>query len=753
MLEKIGNSELIIAPLYIKEEILKEITRQKSIINYKFMTIEKFKKDYFTPYDERALYFLMKKYDLKYSVSKEYLDNIFINNTVVNRYRKDLENEKLLHYKNIDYKNICIIGYENIEPYIKKILDNYNTKYIKEEIKSKNNPVYEFENEEKEIVYVTEKIINDLKIVNINDMYLVIPNEEYEIELKRIFKLYGIPLDIDENQGIYSTKTAQTFYKCLIQTKNIQKSLETIEKNEIYNQIVNILNKYTFIKEIDDKFIEIIKNELKKTKIKTKKIENAVKVIKIDQIYDKRKYYYMLGFNQNLIPKIYEENGIITDKEKEKNNLYTSLKKNILEKEKVKKIINFPNIYISYKLKDNYNSFYPSSLIEDLELEVKREKPKLNHSNKYNKLLLTALLDDYLNYNEKDEIIYYLFPTYKDINYKTYDNQYEEIDSETFKDHIKSELTISYSSMNNYFLCPFKFYIENILKLNKKEDTISIIIGNLFHSALQNIYDENFDLDKHFTHYLNNTQLTSKDLFFIEKLKNILKEDIKVIKMQDSISSFNKKETEKKIVIKKENNIKIVGIIDKISSLDNYVIITDYKTGSIQISLDNITDGLNMQLPMYIYLIKKGLNRENKIVGFYLQKLINKSTSEEENINNLKLNGYTINDEKIIEKIDSTYKDSKMIKGMKKTKKDFYTYTKLITKEQIDIIEKITEENINKVISGIKNRDFKINPKRLNNELISCKYCKYKDLCFYKEENIKTLKLKSFKDIVGDNDA
>ena len=290
--------------------------------------------------------------------------------------------------------------------------------------------------------------------------------------------------------------------------------------------------------------------------------------------------------------------------------------------------------------------------------------------------------------------------------------------------------------MNNFFLCPFKFYIENILKINKRENTFPILIGNLFHHILQNLYNEDFNLDTLFTNYL----------------KDIIKQDIEVIKMQDNNTKFKTKQTEKRITLQKTNNIKFTGIVDKISQLDNYIIITDYKTGTPNTTLDNIEDGLNMQLPVYIYLIKKGLDKEKQIVGFYLQKLINKSFTEEENINNLKLNGYTINNEEIIQKIDNTYEDSKLIKGMKKTKTNFYSYTKLITEQEIKKIEEITEKNINKVIKAVEEADFKINPKRLNNELISCKYCKYKDLCFYKEEDITNLKQKPFKEI-GDENA
>ena len=171
--------------------------------------------------------------------------------------------------------------------------------------------------------------------------------------------------------------------------------------------------------------------------------------------------------------------------------------------------------------------------------------------------------------------------------------------------------------MNNFFLCPFKFYIENILKINKRENTFPILIGNLFHHILQNLYNDDFNLDTLFTNYLKDIDLTPKEIFFVKKLKDIIKQDIEVIKMQDNNTEFKTKQTEKRITLQKTNNIKFTGIVDKISELDNYIIITDYKTGTPNTTLDNIEDGLNMQLPVYIYLIKNGLDKEKQIVGFY----------------------------------------------------------------------------------------------------------------------------------------
>lgn len=761
MLDYIKDGDLVIAPSYIKDEILKEISKEKKLINCKFMSIDELKKNMFETYDEKSIYYLMKKYNLKYDVAKEYLDNIYLDTKNIKPYYISLKEEKLLiKNKFFEPNNFVVIGYEKIEPYLLKKMNKKNVTFIKKQPQNYKHKIYEFDTETDEIVYVATKIIEGLKNININDMYLVVPNDEYLNELTRIFKLFNIPLNIKSEENIYSTKTARDFIIKLKETKDIKKSLKNISQNETYNEIIDLLNKYTFIKEVDNTFIEIIENEIKKLKKKKNESEDALRVINLNEIYDKDKYYYILGINQNVIPKIHEEQGLIDDETKKELGLFTSKDLNKIEKEKVIDVLtNYPHIYASYKLRDNLNTYYPSSIIFDLNIEViKDDKPKLNYSNKYNKLLLSELLDNYINYNDEDERINILYPNYPELEYKTYNNAYTKIKYQKIENYLKKHITLSYSSMNNYFLCPFKFYIQNILKLNTNEETFPIIIGNLFHHTLQNLYNKDFDLDKYYTNYLKDKALTSKELFFASKLKDVIKKDIEVINMQDSHSRFQTKLTEKKIAIQKDFKLKttFVGIVDKISILDDYIIITDYKTGNIETTLDNINDGLNLQLPTYIYLIKNGFDKNKKIVGFYLQKLLNNISldgNQEDNKKDLKLNGYTINDENIIEKIDDNYENSEVIKGMKKNKDGFNARAKLISEKEIDLIEKIVDRNVTKVIKAIENADFKINPKRLNEKLISCEYCKFKDLCYYKEEDITTLTAQSFKKIVGEINA
>ena len=124
---------LIIAPNYIKKEILKKLSKEKKLINIKIMNKKEFIQNYYGKSKKEALYFIMQKYNLNYEVAKNYLDNIFINSKTIKPYFDILKKENLIetnpYFKN-NLKNIKVIGYSDIDPYILKDLNKYNLQII-----------------------------------------------------------------------------------------------------------------------------------------------------------------------------------------------------------------------------------------------------------------------------------------------------------------------------------------------------------------------------------------------------------------------------------------------------------------------------------------------------------------------------------------------------------------------------------------------------------------------------------------------
>ena len=139
--------------------------------------------------------------------------------------------------------------------------------------------------------------------------------------------------------------------------------------------------------------------------------------------------------------------------------------------------------------------------------------------------------------------------------------------------------------------------------------------------------------------------------------------------------------------------------------------------------------GLNIQLPIYLYL-SNYLNLRNVLYsGFYLQKF---NITDKD----YRLIGYSNSNRDILSILDSGYDNSKIIKGMK-TLKDgsFSRYTKVLGNDEINKIIDTTKEKIEEVIDNIKNNKFDINPKVDGDKNIGCDYCKFRDICFVKKKN------------------
>ena len=191
------------------------------------------------------------------------------------------------------------------------------------------------------------------------------------------------------------------------------------------------------------------------------------------------------------------------------------------------------------------------------------------------------------------------------------------------------------------------------------------------------------------------------------------------------------------------------------------LVIVDYKTGDPELNLNNSIYGLNLQWPVYLYLSKNNNIVNSNVVGFYLQKILNKEIPRNKNKTyemlkeeQLKLQGYSIYNEEYLNEFDDSYEHSKVIKSLEKGKDDFKAYSKLLTEKEMDELYKLVDSKINEARDNILEADFKINPKRIGFNNVSCTFCKYKDICYMNESNIEELdEVKNLDFLGGNKDA
>ena len=750
------DNTLIICPNATKLKILNEQIEEKTLYNIKFMTKEEFKNNYFFLYDEKAIFYLMKKYHYNLDVAKVYLKNLYVIDENKNYksqklvFLKELKLELLKEHllvtnpnfkKYISNKNIITKNYYDLEKYEEEML-NTKIEIPKSTLTAK---VVECRTIEEEVNYVCLKILDLINSgVDINKIFITNYSNDYYYIMNRLFKYYNIPINLDSKESIYSTKVVSDYLK----TKELD--LEDKNKSIINRKLINVLSSISMLDEESKEYQTILLDKLKNTYLSIKKKVNAINIKDLYQdIFEDDDHVFVLGFNQDILPKMEKDISYINDSIKDEVLLYRTSYINKRNKEALTYILStIKNLYLSYKLSSPFSSFYKSSLITDLGLEIiTPDIDTFNKSNLYNKLRLAEKLDLYHLYGEKQVGLEKLYSHYE-IPYNTYSNKYTGINNDTYLTHLPYPLKLSYTSLNSYNECSFKYYIKYVLKLDKYEDTFQAFIGSLYHDILSLFLKTNFNFEEEYQKYLERRELSLKERLLLIRIKKDLLHLIDTLKKQQLLTGYDDALYEKKIDVPLDKKVSVVftGTIDKIMYYqkieDTYFTIVDYKTGTIDTHIEPMKYGLHMQLPVYLYLIHYSKVFNNPIfTGIYYQNIMfqyptwtDKKDKEQIYKDNLMLQGYSTEDTSILARFDSTYEKSEYIKSMSYTdEKGFGTYAKVMNNDTLYNLVEYTKNHISEKTDSILNSEFNINPKVYAGKNIACEFCQYKDLCYMKE--------------------
>ena len=748
------NGRIIICPNEEKLKLLKLYSNDKNITNIKFFTKKEFLSEYYYSYDEKTLFYLMKKYNYHIDVCKKYLNNLYfidINKDYqsskllfLKNLKQELIDNNLLYYNNnfskyLEDKEIVVKHYYDLDLYEEKA---FNTIINMPSVKV-DSVVNGFNTMEDEVNFVCLKIIELIKKgISLDKICLCNVSDDYFYTIEKLFSYYNIPINIPYKRSIFGTKIVQDYLN-----NNI---LNLEDVNPITKKLVEVINSLSFLDLSDEVSKKILIDKLKHTYLDNKTLKKAVS-IKDLFLEDLDEYYvFVLGFNQDVLPRMAKDIDFISDKEKCEVNLYDNNYLNKREKEIVAYLLSkINNLYLSFKLSSPFSSYYPSSLIDELGLEVIYDNnDNYEYSNIYNKIRLGEKLDLYHLYGEKDDSLELLNNHYN-IPYLKYDNGFTGINLDKYLINLDYPLKLSYTSLNAYNECKFKYYVRHVLRLDEFKDTFASFIGSLYHKILSLYNYPNFDFEKEYDKYLESRELSLKEMVLLVRIKKDLLEFLDVLKKQQLLTGYDEFYFEKKIEVPIEKDVSVlfVGYVDKIMYYrkieDTYFSIIDYKTGTIDTHIEPMKYGLHMQLPIYLYLLHYGKVFSNPIfTGIYYQNILF-DYPKWEVINNEKwkekyyLNGYSTDDVSILERFDSTYEKSEYIKSMKyNPEKGFDRFSKVLSNDTLIDMLKYTKEHISLKVDEILKGDFSINPKVYNQENIACRFCSFKDLCFMKDRDL-----------------
>ncbi|MFI3260592.1 MAG: PD-(D/E)XK nuclease family protein [bacterium] len=726
---------LIITTNQIKKELLLKRSEDKVISNDIIMTKREIESLILGSVKKEGIVFLTKEFNIPLTLARVYVKNLLYKHEDLKKYYDSLLNNGFIEiFVKPEYESIKLINVE-LDEYICSYFKGVEIKKEDKESLNLNHQINLFDKSEEEIVWIAQSIIKNK--YDLTKVKLVNVPEEYKLTIDKIFSMYNIPINIIDEVTILKTDVCSLFLSNLEKSRNVEESLSSIQSGEVYNKIVTYFNSTNF-DEITDEVLEYVKYDLKNITLSKKKKKNAVNCINIDDIYNKDDIYFFVALNDS-VPRKYKDEDFYPDNiKKDFLKVFTSSEKN---KNGIKMFMNiyenYENLYFSYSSKSTFQRYNPSTLIKDYSLEVvKVNESCFTFSNLHNKVTYASMLDEYIKFGVISDNLIYLNGKYN-IEYMNYSNKFTSIDTK----YLKYPLTLSYSSLKTYNECNFKYYIDKILRLNLSETSLSIHIGNVYHNVLSLMFEDDFDFSSSYDAEVNKLDITFKERFFLMNLKEELSNILDFLYEFNDQTSLKTNLCENEFIIEDiiEGKLNFKGYIDliKYDEKTNLAALFDYKTGTVEATLDNVNYGLNLQLPSYLYLLSEKYP-DLKVIGMYLDRILDKPSvdaTDKDIRTKLKFVGYSTTNESELELLDSTYVDSNYIKSLKMTKNGFSSYSKVLDENNFIKIRDIAKNVIKTTGENILSANFDINPIELKS-VEKCKYCKYKDLCYMTNEDV-----------------
>lgn len=661
--------------------------------------------------------------------------------------------------------------------------------YNSENFKAHSYDLEELEKTRKDILTIFEDIANIKKEKSAEKIITKIYNHLLE---KNIFKNYSNYLEKIEKLGSNIFFENQVWSKLCEIFKSIHKiyQMQDISIKEFTSIFKTVLNE-VYVKSIPKSLDSVQVIDV-----------NVSKILPTD-------YVYFVGVNENVFPKNIKEDIFFSDFELEKlSNKNIEFKETTISKINMQRyniyeaISNCVKVLsISFLSSDiSGKALRPSNIISIIlklaDVEVLGDIA-LNENENYEEIYSKNNIFDSLvekikekEITEKEIACFEIFKEEEKYNeVLEYIKNDENLDKNTLELLYGKELVTSVSKLELFKKCPFSYFLKYSLNINKEEEyeISSLDTGTFMHDVLEkfskylfknnipyysviNVEEEkikeeyltilykiiNEELDRVLKKHKENIKFAVLKQKLVNTMENVIYIIAKSFKDSD-FSPFGYEIEFKdntmflpiEIKVNEDYKMKLIGKIDRVDVLEtedkSYVRVVDYKSSGKTLNLDDVKEGISLQLVSYLAAFLENLKKDNAktnkkevvpaaCVYFNLSdKLINLSEykdSEEkikdEIIKSLRMKGLFLKDAKILEKMDKNFNDKQnrildvssysLNKGSKKVLEEDEFIN--LSKEIKEILKDIGDE----ILKGV----VKIRP---NKKCEYCKYCDYISIC------------------------
>ncbi len=667
---------------------------------------------------------------------------------VANQIQKNIR-EKNLRYNEFAIVSNCIDEYKN---YFELVFTSANIPYHKEE-----NINYHFFNY---ILTLLDIMENGYNQDNIKELLSFKLYNYSDFELNNIFKSLDKfnkeNLDTNLKEILTSLKTnKQTVLNYLYIIYNHLENYNIIEKinesnPETWNQFIKYLNNINKILGEELLSITYLKKLFKylfeRTIIKNNYVD-CVMVGDPSVINPFHKIVFFIGMNEGIVPKSPINNLLLNNFETDKYyENYPKYQEILIDKLNTHLAIAKPNnIYITYyKINKTGMRANPAPLIN----KIKQMYPNIiqyNKNNLYEFLNIPNIIYNHFRTSDNEVLVNKLNDYFNQIDYyKTYNQKISKVINFYNPTNLKfnnlyEKLYLSNSSLDTYNHCQFKYFCDYTLKLRKTEieKYDNRIVGTYIHYLLEKLIATKSPRNniKGMLNFLkqefiksNNLKLSNVEQYFFNKLNENVEVLWPIIYDELSVALFKPEFLEYKLSGLNESKpllnindipIYLTGIVDRVDVYNDYFRVIDYKTGDKKFTLNDIANGINLQL--LIYLLSISQNNQLKPAGFfYMPSFI--TFEKDDNPRQYRLTGMFLNEDEIINGLGGDNIDT-YVKAYSRGKLDKNV---LLSFNELEILLKYTKYIISKTATNIIEGNININPFKDKN---ICNYCQYKSIC------------------------
>ena len=682
-----------------------------------------------------------------------------------------LDENHLSYYKS---KKVYFVNYygdddliNQMLPFLKHYERCFTTNSIDKEL-----TIFHFENYDDEIL----EVVNHIAILlnkKVDPAKIVIHkvNKDYLNKLEEYLMIYKIDYIVEGEGSFFDVDIVKNFfhdlknYEAMRLNKVLKDYLIDKKDNKIFSKIGKVLEPLIMLDlTINSITLDLIKDVFIHT-IYQEEVTNAIKIENVlNHIYDDDTHIFIMNFSHGEIAHIYKDDTYLNDKIRKNLKLLTSFDRTQIEEKKILDCIHsYESIHLSYSTYCSSKIYMPSNLIKKL-----AKKRIVN--------ICDASIHIYHIVNEDMAKMRFFkaYALYRLYQKKTFDYLYGytyfcadltkryQSDFNATLDYLALPtlfMELSYTKLNDYFSCPFRFYLKYILNIEEKmEDNNSTFVGRMYHFVLEKVVAKRYidrrtkeevleNISVYICDFVKNQTYEIKDKlkFYLNKFSEELKIIVEIIMDFMDHSSFEVLGLEQKLEKQLDDYTVVVGLIDKILKYQEYYLVIDYKTNPVHPNWYALDVGLDLQLPLYLYLIKAN-DPNAKIAGSYLQSVFRTSLLKYEDkplskvmLEQLKYVGYTLQDRDVILAIDTNaLNGSGSLPKQIVFNKGFYKnfLKKSFTQTQFDAIILYVEKLIFEANKKIRKGLFPILPLTDEKNESVCRYCRLKDLC-YRNETMK----------------